>query len=76
MPKLKIYVRNHLLEDHSLWQYVPALSAWSIAMIAALSIPGVNVVAGALLFLKMGLSVRNVYISRGQGVFYYEGFFE
>lgn len=91
-------VVDHLLEDQSLWDYLPALSAWSIALIAssltkryinkqitkktyfqlmtiycgakvsklaiiiaALSIPGVNIVAGAMLFLKVAFSVKSTY---------------
>lgn len=91
-------VVDHLLEDKSLWDYIPALSAWSIALIAtsltkrymnkqidqktylqlmtiycgaklskiaiiilALSIPGINIIAGALLLLKFGLSAKNTY---------------
>ncbi|MCP3032915.1 hypothetical protein LF817_16440 [Halobacillus sp. A1] len=94
------YTVDQLLEDQSLWGYIPYLSAWSIALIgasltkryikkqidkktyvqfmtiycgaklskvtiiiAALSIPGINIVAGALLFLKLGISVKNTYSS-------------
>lgn len=91
-------VVDKLMVDSSLWNYVPALSAWSIALIAAsltkryinkevrrkeyitlmtvycgakvtkiaiiiaaLSIPGVNIIAGALLFLKVAFSAKSVY---------------
>jgi hypothetical protein len=91
-------VLDRLMEDKSLWDYVPALSAWSISLIAAsltkrfvkkeikkkeyitlmtvycgakvakisiiialLSIPGVNVVTGALLFLKTAYSAKNIF---------------
>ncbi|MDZ5711373.1 hypothetical protein [Jeotgalibacillus haloalkalitolerans] len=91
-------VVDQLIENPSLWNYLPALSAWSIALIAAsltkryinkqidrktyfqlmtiycgakvsklaiivaaLSIPGVNIVAGAVLFLKVAFSVKNTY---------------
>ena len=91
-------VIDKLIDDSSLWDYVPGLTAWSIALIiaglskryanreitrqqfltmvgvfagakavkvaliiAALSIPGLNIVAGALLFLKMVSSVKEVY---------------
>lgn len=91
-------VVDHLIEDQDLWNYVPALSAWSISLIAAsltkryikggitktkyismlsvfagakvaklsiivalMSIPGVNVVTGALLFMKFAFSVKGSY---------------
>jgi hypothetical protein len=91
-------VVDHLLDDPSLWDYVPGLSAWSISLIAAsltkryinkeitqkqyftmltvfggakvakvsiiialMSIPGVNVVAGAALFMKMAFSIKSAY---------------
>lgn len=92
------HIVDQLVENHSLWEYVPALSGWSISMIIAtltkrylkgeidrksffqmvgifagakavkigviilaLSIPGVNVVAGAALVMKTIFSIRNVY---------------
>lgn len=91
-------VVDTLIEDHSLWDYVPGLTAWSIALvivnlaqryarreisrgqfitmvgafagakavkvaliIAALSVPSLNIVAGAMLFLKLTNSVRDAY---------------
>jgi hypothetical protein len=91
-------VVDHLDDDESLWNYVPALSVWSIALIVAtlatryakrqisrdqfvrmvtvfagakavkialivalLSIPGIDVVTAALLFVKMAYSVKNSY---------------
>lgn len=91
-------VVDKLLEDTGLWNYLPYLSTWSIALIAssltkryikkeidkstywklmtvycgakatkitiiiaALSIPGVNVVAGAVLLMKMLFSTKKIY---------------
>ncbi|WP_078544818.1 hypothetical protein [Litchfieldia alkalitelluris] len=91
-------VVDKLVEDKTLWDYVPALSAWSISLIAAsltkryikkeiskkeyvamltvfcgakvakvsiiialMSIPGVNVVTGAVLFMKLAFSLKNTY---------------
>ena len=91
-------VVNRLLEDRHLWEYVPTLSTWSIALIAAsltkryikgelprkqyiqymtvycgaklskiliiiaaMSIPGVNIVTGALLFLKTVYNFINTF---------------
>ena len=89
---------DQLLEDRSLWDYVPGLSAWSLAMVlaelarryarreitrqqlvtmvgviggaklikvvlivAALSTPGLNLVAGAWLIARAIQAVREVY---------------
>lgn len=91
-------VVDRLHDDESLWDYVPALTTWSVALIvtslarryargeisreqflrmvalfagakaakialivAALSVPGLNIAAGALLFLKLASSVREAY---------------
>jgi hypothetical protein len=91
-------VVDRLLENKTLWEYIPGLSAWSISLIAAsltkryinkditrkeflmmltvfcgvkaakvsiiiglMTIPGVNVVTGALLFMKLAYSVKNTY---------------
>jgi len=91
-------VMDDLGEDHSLWDYVPGLTTWSVALdvaslsrrycrgeltrenfakmvavcagakavkialiMTALSIPGLNVITTAGLFLKMAYSLRGAY---------------
>lgn len=91
-------VVRRLIDDESLWDYVPALSLWSVALVisslarrwhrreitrqafvrmtarftglklaktmllvAALSVPGLNVVVGAALVVKLLLSLQRAY---------------